>query len=224
MATDSYDQYVRTEWSLFVNDPARAERVKEIFENLKVERVLDVGCGAGQELLPFALSAFCVGTDVAAGVGVVGRELFSDYEGARVVFIRAGAESLPFMSESFDVVICRLALPYTDNSRSLAEIARVLRPGGALMLKIHHMRYYLTKLRAGLFSADIPSMIHAARVLLAGTIYHATGKQIRWKIISNETFQTRWLLQRELRRVGLSVQRELDQSELTPFFLITRNA
>ena len=224
MPTDSYDQYLRKEWSLFVNDPSRAQLARGILENLNVARVLDVGCGAGQELLPFASNAFCVGTDVTVDVGVIGRELFSHCEGARVVFIRAGAERLPFASESFDVVICRLALPYTDNFRSLEEMARVLQPGGALMLKIHHLRYYLAKLKTGLLSADVPSMIHSLRVILAGSIYHATGKQIRLKIISSETFQTRWLLQRELRRVGLSLQRELDESKLTPFFLIMRKA
>src|SRR6267142_843513 len=46
---------------------------------------------------------------------------------ARVHFLRGSAEDLSFPDGVFDAVICRLALPYTDNSQALAEASRVLR-------------------------------------------------------------------------------------------------
>src|ERR1044072_50061 len=148
----NYDSYVRTEWQMFVDDAGRGRESLEAVAGLSVRRVLDVGCGAGQELIPFAtkLDAMCVGIDPASEVGITGRELFAAYApNARVRFVRATAEALPFPENSFDVTICRLALPYTDNARCLGELARVLRPGGVLFLKFHHARYYARKFREG---------------------------------------------------------------------------
>ena len=222
--TSEYDSYVRAEWALFAGDEARRQESLDAVEGLEVRRVLDVGCGAGQELLPFAtaLGAQCVGMDVAEEVGLAGRELFAAHApAARVAFVRATAESLPFEAGSFDVAVCRLALPYTDNARCLGELSRVLRPGGALLLKIHHARYYLRKLGEGLRTGQALSAVHAARVLTAGLVYHATGRQPRTKIPSRETFQTVRLLSRELARHGLEIGRELrDSNPLTPSFLI----
>ena len=225
--TSEYDRYVRSEWALFVGDPARGRVSLEAVAGLDVQRVLDVGCGAGQELLPFATGAgtVCVGVDVAPEVGRAGRELFAAHApAARVAFVRTAAESLPFEPGAFDVVICRLALPYTDNARCLSELARVLRPGGALLLKIHHARYYADKLRRGVTSGEALSALHAARVLAAGLIYRLTGRQPRTRVPSRETFQTAGMLRRELRRSGLEIRRELpDTNPLTPSFLIFKN-
>jgi hypothetical protein len=123
------------------------------------------------------------------------------------------------------VVVCRLALPYTDNARCLSELARVLRPGGALLLKFHHARYYARKLRDGLRAGQLSSALHAGRVLAAGLVYSLTGRQPRTRLPSRETFQTVPLLRRELARLGLEIRRELsDSNPLTPSFLIIRAA
>lgn len=221
-----YDSYVNSEWRLFLGDGARARASLEAVAGLEVGHVLDVGCGAGQELLPFAttLGAACVGVDVTPEAGRAGRELFTAHApAARVSFARAAAESLPFADGAFDVVVCRLALPYTDNARCLSELARVLRPGGALLLKIHHARYYTRKLGAGLRAGQLPSALHAGRVLAAGLVYSLTGRQPRTRLPSRETFQTVPLLRRELGRRGLEIRRELcDSNPLTPSFLIVR--
>ena len=48
-----------------------------------------------------------------------------------LAWVRATAQALPFADESFDVVSCRGALHnFPDLDGALAEIARVLRPGG----------------------------------------------------------------------------------------------
>jgi ubiquinone/menaquinone biosynthesis C-methylase UbiE len=177
--------------------------------------VLDIGCGAGQELRPFVAggSAFGAGIDVAPAVGLAARALFrAEAPDARVAFARAAAEHLPFCAASFDVVICRLALPYTDNARALGEMSRVLRPGGVLLLKFQHARYYFAKLRDGLLAGDLKSAVHACRALGAGAVYHLTGVQPRGGLIGKETFQTRRLLERELRRHGMEIRRTLADS------------
>ncbi len=220
--SQQYEEYLRTEWELFQKDPIRSQFTLEAVAGVSTRSVLDVGTGAGQELLPFAFKAFCVGVDIAPDVGKFGQRKFAqDRPKSNVVFARAAAESLPFRNNCFDVVICRLALPYTDNALALAEMSRVLIDGGVLLLKIHHARYYLKKLWDGLLSRNVLSAIHASRVLVAGVVYHIVRKQIRTAIPSPETFQTKWLLQRELSRVSLSIERELQGSNpLTPMFLI----
>lgn len=221
-----YESYVLREWELFISDPARASASLEAVNGLEVKRVLDVGCGAGQELLPFVKdgNAAGVGIDIAPEVGRTGRKLFAGQApDAKVSFARATAEALPFLPCSFDVVVCRVALPYMDNARALSEMARVLKPGGAFLLKIHHARYYLRKLRASLGALEPLSMLHAVRVLIAGAIYHATRRQPRSRLPSTETFQTGWLLRRELLKRGLVIDRQLPDSDAaTPSFVIIK--
>ncbi|HEX8148908.1 MAG TPA: class I SAM-dependent methyltransferase [Pyrinomonadaceae bacterium] len=222
-----YDSYVRAEWEMFVADEGRSRASLEAVAGLDARRVLDVGCGAGQELLPFAsrAGAVCVGADVTPEAGLAGRELFaSRAPAASVAFVRAAAESLPFPDGAFDVVICRLALPYTDNARCLSELARVLRPGGALLLKIHHARFYVRDLGAAARRGDARAAAYNARVLLAGLVYLLTGRQPRTRLPSRETFQTVPLLRRELARRGLEIRRELrDSNPRTPSFLIVKS-
>ncbi|HEU4593780.1 MAG TPA: class I SAM-dependent methyltransferase, partial [Pyrinomonadaceae bacterium] len=108
---NGYNTYVRREWELFEGDGARARASLEAVDGGPMSRVLDVGCGAGQELLPFVLErgAVGVGVDASPEAGRAGRALFSARApGARVAFVRAVAEALPFAPGSFDVVVCRL--------------------------------------------------------------------------------------------------------------------
>jgi SAM-dependent methyltransferase len=223
---DSYDRYVRAEWELFAGDPGRAAAARDALARYSTARVLDIGCGAGQELRPFLRDAtsFGVGVDLSPEVGRAGRALFArDQPSSRVAFARAAAERLPFGDSSFDVVICRLALPYTDNARALAEMARVLTPAGALLLKFHHARYYGLKLRQALAARDLKSAVHACRVLCAGCLYHLRGVQPRGRLTGGETFQTLWMLRRELRSHDLEIRRVLQDSvPAAPNLLIAR--
>jgi SAM-dependent methyltransferase len=225
MSDNDYNSYVKAEWDLFEGDPIRTHASLAAADGIAVTRVLDVGCGAGQEMLPFVsrMDATGVGVDIAPEVGKVGRDLFAAKNCSdRVVFMRAAAESLPFCSAVFDVVICRIALPYTDNRRALDEMARVLRKEGVLLLKIHHAVFYLRDLKNALSSFKVLSAVHAVRVLVAGSIYHVFGKQPRNRVVGNESYHTRWLLSRELKRRGLNIIGEMpDSNPATPSFIIS---
>ncbi|MEE3852705.1 methyltransferase domain-containing protein [Gordonia sp. LSe1-13] len=96
------------------------------------ERVLEVGCGTG------ALTR-----EALAWVGPDGSVAAIDpNDGMRAVAARmcpgallhAGvAEDLPFADDSFDRVVCQFVLMFcTDRRRAVAQMARVLRPGGSL--------------------------------------------------------------------------------------------
>jgi ubiquinone/menaquinone biosynthesis C-methylase UbiE len=60
--------------------------------------------------------------------------------GRQVTVLRAPAEKLPFPDDSFDTAVCTLVLcTVGDPQRALAEIRRVLRPGGQLLF-LEHVR------------------------------------------------------------------------------------
>ncbi len=98
-------------------------------------RVLDLASGPGEPALTIA-GAVQPGGQVTA-TDLVGGMLKAAAENARqqaltnIAFQRASAESLPFPEESFDVVTCRFGIMFVPEvGRALAEIGRVLRPGG----------------------------------------------------------------------------------------------
>lgn len=222
---DSYLQISRENFLLDIETPTRNKILLNTIAAHNVTHVLDVGCGIGQALFPLAVSknAFGVAVDVSENSCRVGKEFYATHvPEARVVFLCGKAESLPFASESFDIVNCTLALPYTKNALALSEFARLLRPEGLLLLQIHHARYYFSEFWRGLLSLDSLSLIHGLRVLIAGAIYHITSYQPFFKPL-NETFQTEWLLNRELSIIGLTIEREFSNSNpLTPYFVIVK--
>lgn len=98
-------------------------------------RVLDVGCGDGM----YAVSAARQGAIVTAAdqsdrMLKVARERAAE-AGVDVRFERADAGRLPFADRSFDLVIAVTVLCFVEEpARALEEAARVLAPGGRLVL------------------------------------------------------------------------------------------
>jgi ubiquinone/menaquinone biosynthesis C-methylase UbiE len=100
------------------------------------QRILDVGCGAGHTALAVASGAReVVAVDVTPEMLAVGRTLARERRLTNVLFRRADATRLPFPAASFDLVTSRYsAHHYSDPAKALAEIARVVRPGGQFLL------------------------------------------------------------------------------------------
>jgi len=93
-------------------------------------RLLDLGCGPG------AVAARIGARRPGLGIFGVDRDLAVLAQARRrVTALRADAADLPFASTSFDAVHARLVLRHlADPARALAEMHRVLRPGGRVVV------------------------------------------------------------------------------------------
>lgn len=203
-------EYVRSEWKKFheVGLPLHRYAARIV---PAPRRTLDVGCGAGQELLPF-LDGVAVGIDPRRSGLCAGRALFGVRSPSLIVAV---AEALPFRTARFDVGLCRLALPYMDVRAALAEMARVLAPGGALVLQVHHLRYYV---RRALRARRPAELIHALRVIGRGAWFELTGLQPR-----GEVFQLLGSLSRLLGTVGFSVVQIEESDRGAPIVVARRD-
>jgi len=97
------------------------------------ERIIDVGCGTGS--LTFALPqaanvAQVAAIDYSENFVEVARSKNSD---PRITIERADACALPFADASFDRAVSLLVLQFIpDSERAVAEMCRVVRPGGTV--------------------------------------------------------------------------------------------
>ncbi|MGH3332166.1 MAG: class I SAM-dependent methyltransferase [Nocardioidaceae bacterium] len=114
--------------------------------------VLDIGCGEG---------SFChyVATDTRAATGVDLDVKVLPRSTGQVRFLAASAEELPFQDATFDAVTMTMVLHHLPHTRALWEAARVLVPGGELLV-----------LGGGRFGGprDVP---HEARDLVAHRLH-----------------------------------------------------
>ncbi len=99
------------------------------------DRVLDVACGPGNFTRDFAGAAgdgLVIGLDASRSMLDVA---VRDTDSANVAYMRGDACALPFRDGSLDAVCCFAALYLIeDPMRSLAEIVRVLAPGGRVAI------------------------------------------------------------------------------------------
>ncbi len=95
------------------------------------ERVLDLAAGTGSSSLPFAeAGAQVVAADFSLGMLRVGKRAHPDLD-----LLAGDALRLPFADASFDVVTISFGLRnVSDVDAALAEMARVTKPGGRLVV------------------------------------------------------------------------------------------
>ncbi len=113
-----------------------ADRMLERLELIKCEprQIVDVGCGTGyctRALQRRYKRARILGVDIAQPMLGAARAKTRWFSRQR--FVCADAEYLPLVDGAADMIVSNLALQWCDPDAVLAEFARVLRPGGALM-------------------------------------------------------------------------------------------
>jgi ubiquinone/menaquinone biosynthesis C-methylase UbiE len=99
--------------------------------------VLELGCGGAQSGIKVSRrGARVIGLDFSENQLRHARTNISE-TGTEMPLVRASAEEIPFADASFDLVFCdHGATSFTDPHRTVPEVARVLRPGGAFVFDI----------------------------------------------------------------------------------------
>ena len=117
------------------------------FDGYSGKRVLDVGCGAGTDLVRFAKGGALVsGVDISPSAVALARQNFSQ-QGLEADLREADGEHLPYADGTFDLVFAHGVVQYTPNSRALVEeCRRVLKPGGDAIFQVYNRISWLNAL------------------------------------------------------------------------------
>lgn len=117
-------------------DEAVLSRVVELARPQPADVALDVGTGTGHTAIALATRvARVTGTDVTPEMLAEARALAGRRGVGNVTFEIADVEALPYVDGSFDIVTCRRALHhFLRPEAALAEMRRVMRPGGRLVI------------------------------------------------------------------------------------------
>jgi len=138
---EGYDAWART-YDIEKNPLIAIEepRVEKLLDGLPVGNALDVGTGTGRHALRLARRGVRVmAIDQSAGMLGVARTA-ATAEGLDIAFHEASIDDgLPFGPASFDLVVSALMLCHLPDHRpTVRECARVLRPGGHLLITDFH--------------------------------------------------------------------------------------
>ena len=109
--------------------------IRQVREIRPGDRILEVGCGEGGNLLPFAeAGCWTVGVDIAEWKIGEAERLFSKY-GAKGRFIASDFFSLNDLDGNFDLIICHDVIEHiADKESFLGEMKKYLKAGGAVFM------------------------------------------------------------------------------------------
>lgn len=137
MARVNYDQIAH-----LYDEPVRDHGVDQQLVRFLAERpdlaiecvrVLDVGCGTGKQLVADHVTyprLACTGLDLFAGMLAIAQR-----RGPEIGWVQGDAARLPFASAGFDYLTNQFSYHHVEDKRAfIAEVFRVLRPGGRFVL------------------------------------------------------------------------------------------
>ncbi len=159
----------------FNRDPASNRLVVALAELTPQDHALEIGCGPGA-----ALAAAAAEVDATRLAAVDPTPGFVERAARRVpgVDVRLGtAEALPFPSGTFTVAWSVAAMHHwSDRDKGLAELVRVLAPGGRLLLLERHLRrsgHGITDAQA----AEVMSRLRELGVAAVAAEAHRAGRE-----------------------------------------------
>ena len=107
-----------------------------VLTRLRGHDVLELGCGLGDLLADMIEAGYnCRAIEQSPPMVAAARETLQHRKlGERAWVIQGSAQSLPFSDASFDTVVSTFPTEYIYDTDTIAEVARVLRPGGRLIV------------------------------------------------------------------------------------------
>ncbi len=143
-------QLAQSHWNetpLFITEEERYSTYPWLYEVAEFrkhqgDKVLEIGCGTGTDLLQFAKhGALATGIDLTTKHVELARSRVGD----RAVVHEADARHLPFENESFDYIYSHGVLHHCDEPDAVVrEMFRVLRPGGRINIHVYALWSYFT--------------------------------------------------------------------------------
>ena len=116
------------------------ERLRSAYDLTATDRILDIGCGAGQttrEAARLAPDGMAVGIDIDEAIVARARERAATEEMPNVRFEVGDVERHPFRAGEFDVAISRFGtMFFADPEAAFSNIARAIRPDGHLIMTV----------------------------------------------------------------------------------------
>ena len=166
-----------------------------------MERILDLGCGAGDSWRGLRVPVDhwqVIGVDIQQDRVQIARHKYSD-RGWR--YLCARGENIPLADASVDGTFCEVALPYMNIPRVLAELHRVMVPGGWLKATLHAPSFTWDELKM-CFPRPRQTLFRVF-VLLNGMVLHCCGGVISVGRMA-ESCQTDAGMRTALRRAGFT--------------------
>ena len=106
----------------------------------KVQRVLDLGCGAGRHAINLAKCNFeVIGVDISRSALKLARKWARQEKLKNVAFLQATMTDMPFSSEQFDAVISVSVIHHAlkkDIDETISEIHRIFRKNGLFLANL----------------------------------------------------------------------------------------
>jgi SAM-dependent methyltransferase len=138
LSQEYFDEIANHRYTLERHIPKMAR-----FSSHAGERVLEVGCGIGTDAMSFARAgAQLTAVDASPKSLEMTRRRF-ELSGLPATLLQGDAEVLPFPDNAFDFVYSHGVLHHTPSpGRAIAEIRRVLRPGGSALVMLYHRGSY----------------------------------------------------------------------------------
>jgi len=149
-----FDRNLHREHWFTNNEAKRARRWREVLRMLEpraTDRLLEIGCGAGEHSVRLAR---CVRQVVGVDLAVAGVRRAEDRADrarqSNAVFAASDAAALPFADAMFDKVAAIDFVKHVDDAqlaRVFAEVHRVLRPGGIVAIYTPCLSHYVERLK-----------------------------------------------------------------------------
>lgn len=148
------------------------------------KRVLDIGCGPMGSLEWATMALERVGLDPLADSY---RKLGTDKH--QMKYVSCGSENIPFPDGHFDIVTSFNSLDHVDDlTKTIAEICRVVRPGGGLFLLITDVDHDPTPCEPITYSFDIVKRFQPMLVLQEERRFERSEEGVYESLLANRPY------------------------------------